>query len=113
MKKGGFVYILTNLRRTVLYIGVSSDLKRRLREHVRHRDPESFTARYNCTCLVYFETFPGIAEAIRREKVLKEWTRERKLGLICSSNPNLDFYDPDTLQLLKGGMGASGPHPPG
>ncbi|GAB4093520.1 GIY-YIG nuclease family protein [Flaviaesturariibacter terrae] len=99
---GGVVYILTNLRKTVLYIGVTSDLRKRLRQHIRHLYPTSFTARYKCTNLVYFERHPTIVDAIRREKLLKDWSRAQKLTLIVSVNPHMHFYDPDTLLPARG-----------
>ncbi|RYY39585.1 MAG: GIY-YIG nuclease family protein [Chitinophagaceae bacterium] len=97
--KGGYTYILTNYRRTVLYVGVTSDLRRRLREHREQLHPGSFTARYQCFYLVYFEQVPGIVAAIQREKQLKEWPRQRKLELIRTVNPHLYFYHPHTLLL--------------
>lgn len=97
--KGGYVYILASARRTVLYIGVTSDLRQRVAEHQAHKYPNSFTAKYHCTNLVYYERFDGIVAAIRREKRLKNWPRARKEGLIRKLNPGLRFYDPVTLQL--------------
>lgn len=87
MKRGGTVYIMANPRRTVLYIGVTEDLARRVLEHRDKRDPKSFTARYNCTVLVYFENFHHIEEAISEEKRLKSLLRSKKEDLINSVNP--------------------------
>jgi putative endonuclease len=64
MVKGGSIYILTNQRHTVLYIGVSSDLVSRMYEHINKIYPNSFTKKYNVNKLIYFELFPGIEEAI-------------------------------------------------
>jgi putative endonuclease len=83
-----YVYILRN-RTVVLYIGVTNDLQRRLYEHKNRMIP-GFTHRYNIDRLIYFETFDDVNIAIHREKQLKGWTREKKLRLIQSSNPNLE-----------------------
>ncbi len=87
MKRGGSVYILTNISNDVLYIGVTADLFFRLQEHISHKDPNSFTAKYNCTKLVYYENFTTIDEAIAKEKQLKNWHRQWKRNLITSFNP--------------------------
>src|SRR5690606_32472982 len=68
MKKGGVVYILTNKHHTTLYPGVTSDLWKRLNDHVSGIRPGSFTSKYNVNKLVYFELFHSIEEAILREK---------------------------------------------
>ena len=82
-----YVYLLTNPTRTVLYVGVTRDLLRRAEEHRRHVYPNSFTAKYGVTDLVYFETFNDIREAIGREKQLKSWNRRRKNELVNTRNP--------------------------
>jgi putative endonuclease len=87
-RKRGFVYILMNKTRTVLYIGVISDLQRRLSEH-QLGEGSAFTAKYNVKHLVYFETYHSIVKAIEREKQLKNWNRDWKLELIKSVNPDL------------------------
>ena len=68
MERGGCVYILTNYSRTVLYIGVTSDLYFRIKDHKEKLHPDSFTAKYNCNILVYFEQFSTIEEANRKRK---------------------------------------------
>ena len=83
-----YVYILSNHNRTVLYIGITNDLRRRLGEHRMGRE-SSFVHRYNLRDLVYFEEFAEPYGAIRREKQLKNWHRESKFGLIRRVNPNL------------------------
>jgi putative endonuclease len=94
MKRGGAVYILTNLTKTTLYIGVTSDLKKRIWQHKNFVYPESFTAKYKLTKLVYFEGFHRIEEAIGREKQLKAGSRKQKETLINSMNPDWnDLYD--------------------
>ncbi|WPR77509.1 GIY-YIG nuclease family protein [Algoriphagus sp. NG3] len=94
MQKGGAVYIMTNHRHTVLYTGVTSDLLRRVYEHRNKLNPSSFSAKYNLTKLVYFESFHSIEEAIAREKQIKGGSRKRKEDLINSLNPNwIDLWD--------------------
>ena len=85
--KGGFVYIVTNPKHTVLYIGVTNNLKRRIGEHRDKIHPSSFTAKYNCVELVYYKGFPFITEAIGEEKRMKAGNRKQKIKLIQSMNP--------------------------
>lgn len=85
--KGGYVYILTNKNNTVLYTGVTNDLKRRIEEHIKKSNPKSFTSRYNINKLVYYESFFLIGDAIAREKQIKAGSRAKKEGLINSVNP--------------------------
>ncbi|MFV8333201.1 GIY-YIG nuclease family protein [Flavobacterium sp. GSP14] len=88
-----YVYILTNKNRTVLYTGVTNNLKRRLTEHKNHINAKSFTARYNVEFLIYYEYFGWIQLAIAREKEIKDMRRELKLNLITAFNPELKFLD--------------------
>ena len=81
-----FVYILTNQRNTVLYIGVTNDLGRRLGEHGESRRSH-FARQYNTDKLIHFEAFPDPLSAITREKQLKRWRRSKKEALIARSNP--------------------------
>jgi putative endonuclease len=83
----GFVYIMTNDNNTVLYTGVTRDLKDRIAKHKEKHYPGSFTSRYNILKLVYFECFASLGEAIKREKQIKSGSRKKKLILINSSNP--------------------------
>lgn len=80
------VYIMSNPRRTVLYIGVTNDLERRVSEHKSHAF-KKFTDHYNVTDLVYHETCGRIDDAIAREKQLKGWTRQKKESLVERLNP--------------------------
>ena len=80
------VHIMASASR-VLYIGVTADLLRRVREHKEMRAP-GFTARYRVTELVYFEAFGDSRIAIAREKQIKGWLRARKIALIESFNPH-------------------------
>ncbi len=94
MERGGCIYIMTNFGNTILYIGVTSDLKSRIWEHKTKLYPQSFTSRYNLTKLVYFEFYTTIEEAIGREKQLKRWHRDWKWNLIKSVNHELcDILD--------------------
>ena len=79
--------MLTNTSHTVLYIGVTSDLYGRIIEHKEKYYPASFTAKYLCKKLVYFEQFSSIEEAIAYEKRLKNWKRSWKVNLINKLNP--------------------------
>lgn len=91
--KQGYVYILSNKNRTVLYIGVTSNLIKRVWQH-KNRVYESFSKRYNVHDLMYFETFDSIVAAIKREKQLKNWHKEWKWNLIKENNPELkDLYN--------------------
>ncbi len=81
-----YVYVMTNASRT-LYIGVTNDLELRVRQHQRKEVP-GFTAKYNLTRLVYYETFNSVQDAIYREKQLKGWLRSKKVALIETVNSN-------------------------
>ena len=87
MNENAYVYFMTNQSNKVLYIGVTSNLERRVWEHKNHTDSSSFTAKYNCHKLVYFEHTNSIEVAIAREKQLKNWKREWKNQLIEKHNP--------------------------
>jgi putative endonuclease len=96
--KGGAVYIMTNENNTTLYIGVTSDLITRITQHKEKFYNSSFTARYNLTKLVYYETFHSIVEAIHREKQLKAGSRKKKVALINSINPDWNDLFPTILE---------------
>ena|SRR5688572_17611991 len=90
-----FVYILTNKSKTVLYIGVTNDIRVRI---YNHRNPGlvtkiTFATKYKCFYLVYYERFQYIDHAIEREKQLKKWRRDKKIKLISDLNPNWDFLN--------------------
>ena len=88
-----FVYIITNKTHSTLYIGVTSNLQRRIYEHKNHL-AKGFSDKYNCEKLVYFESFDSIEQAIEKEKYLKGKKREFKENLINSINPQwLDLYE--------------------
>lgn len=87
-----YVYILSNKNNTVLYIGVSNNLVRRIWEH-KNKIFEGFTAKYNIDKLVYYEVYYDVNDAIRREKQIKNWHKEWKTNLIKSVNPEFkDLY---------------------
>ena len=87
------VYILASRKHGTLYIGVTNDIARRVREHRQGRGSR-FVKRYRVTHLVYVETHDEIARAIQREKTMKEWPRAWKIRLIESGNPEWeDLYD--------------------
>ncbi len=88
-----YVYILTNKNKTVLYTGVTNDIRRRLKEHREKKNPKSFTAHYNVEFLIYYEHFGWIQLAIAREKEIKDLRRELKLDLIKNFNPELQFLN--------------------
>ena len=85
MKKS-YLYFMTNKNNTVIYIGVSGNLLKRVYQH-KTKTYKGFTYKYNCDKLVYFEEFDDINEAIDREKQLKAGNRKRKVALIALENP--------------------------
>ena len=87
MTRGGTVYIMTKVLKTVLYTGVTSDLIMRVQEHKTKAHSESFTAEYNVVFLVYYKSFSTIDEAILEEKRIKAGSRKQKCLLINSINP--------------------------
>jgi putative endonuclease len=89
-----FIYFLTNKKKTVLYIGVTNSLARRVEQHQTKQVP-GFTSKYNLTHLIFYESFSDIRDAIAREKQLKGWRREKKEELIATVNP--DWNDVDVL----------------
>ena len=87
-------YFLTNKNKTVLYTGVTNNLKDRIEYHKQNKS-NSFTSKYNCFYLIYFEQFSEINQAISREKELKGWKRTKKEELINSFNPEWKFLNDD------------------
>ena len=82
-----WIYIVTNKPDGVLYTGVTSELKHRIRSHKTKKYKNSFSARYNLDTLVYFEKFDSIITAREREKQIKAGSRAKKILLIESINP--------------------------
>ncbi|MEE1898011.1 GIY-YIG nuclease family protein [Flavobacterium rakeshii] len=89
-----YIYILTNKNKTVLYVGFTNNLKERL---YYHENPEaqskSFTSKYKCCYLIYWEHYDDIDIAITREKEIKAWRREKKEKLIAQFNPEWNFLN--------------------
>ncbi len=93
MERGGFAYITTTRKNSVLYTGSTSNLRVRIYQHKTKEHPNSFSARYNVDKLVYYEYFHFIEEAIEREKQIKSWKRFKKIKLINDFNPEWkDLY---------------------
>ncbi len=91
--KGGYVYIVSNPKRTVLYTGVTSNLYSRATDHKNGRGG-TFSSKYVCTDLIYFEFIDDIESAILREKQIKKWKRAWKERLINEFNPSWrDLYN--------------------
>lgn len=86
--KHWYVYIMTNKPSGVIYIGVTDNIVERVREHKNKIYPRSFSARYNCDKLVYFEEFENGEDASIRERQFKKWKREWKVKLIVDMNPS-------------------------
>ena len=88
-----FIYILSNYKRGVLYVGVTNDLIRRIYEH-RNSLVDGFTKKYHTNKLVYYESYRDINNAISREKQIKKWLRQWKIELIEQTNPDwVDLYE--------------------
>ena len=91
--KNYYIYIMANKTNTTIYIGVTSNLIKRVWEH-KNKLVDGFTKHYNVNKLVYYEETTDVNSAIAREKQLKGWKREKKNRLIESVNPNwYDLYD--------------------
>ena len=87
-----YTYVTTNPGKSVLYIGMTNDLKRRLSEHYENRGKKDhFASKFYCYKLLYYEIFETAIEAIQREKAIKNLTREKKLELIRLKNAALNF----------------------
>ena len=89
-----YLYILTNKKNGVLYIGVTNNLERRMFEH-KNKLVKGFSYRYNLDKLVYLEVFQYVEDAIKREKNMKKWKREWKINLIVEDNLNWEDLSKD------------------
>ncbi|MFN0216067.1 MAG: GIY-YIG nuclease family protein [Saprospiraceae bacterium] len=100
-----FLYITTNPKKTVLYVGVTNDLERRLQEHLDDHlgERKSFAGKYFCYNLIYYEWYQYIQAAIGREKEIKGWLRAKKEKLIASFNPDWRFLN-DPVEIAKGDL---------
>src|SRR5437764_597100 len=92
-----WVYIVTNEHDSVLYVGMTNDLARRISEH-RSDEIPSFAADYHCTKLIYYEHCTNVLDAIAREKQLKKWSRAKKVALIAALNPRWNDLAPEVLR---------------
>ncbi|MGZ3758078.1 MAG: GIY-YIG nuclease family protein [Mucilaginibacter sp.] len=93
-----YTYILTNSSKKVLYTGVTNNLERRLYEHYFGVDQkESFTNKYKCYYLVWYERYQYVNHAIEREKEIKGWLRSKKVKLIEEENPDWTFLNKDIM----------------
>ena len=91
--QGGWIYIMTNRRSGTLYVGVTSNIRRRIAEH-KGGLIHGFTRHYGLDRLVYVERHEDMVAAIQREKNIKHWPREWKIDLVVSMNPDWrDLYD--------------------
>ena len=94
--KNYYVYIVTNSRKTTLYIGVTNNLPARLREHWSKRGSAySIAGKYFCFYLIYYESYQYIEDAIARETEIKKWNRKKKEDLINIRNPQWLFLNKD------------------
>jgi putative endonuclease len=98
MRQRYFVYIITNRKNGVLYTGHTSDLSKRIPQHIQQSDPHAFSARYNLKKLVYYEEHRTSYSAFKRERQIKKWNRAWKIELIEKENP--DWKDL-AIDLLK------------
>ena len=93
ISKGGYVYIVSNKNRTVYYIGVTGNLYTRAYQH-KNGEGSTFTKKYNCTDLIYYQYFARIESAIEKEKQMKKWKREWKEREIKGFNPSMiDLFE--------------------
>ena len=90
-----YIYIITNKHRSTFYIGVTQNLKVRLKQHKENieNNNKTFASKYGIEFLVYYEKFTWIQEAIAREKELKGWIRTKKIELIKEFNPTFEFLN--------------------
>jgi putative endonuclease len=94
-----FTYILTSYNKKILYTGVTNDLDKRLYEHYFGiNQAESFTSKYKCFYLVWYERHQYINHAIEREKEIKGWIRDKKIKLIEQENPNWTFLNKEIME---------------
>jgi putative endonuclease len=99
LNHAAFTYIVSNKSHR-LYVGATTDLIRRVREHKEKRYPGAFTARYNFDRLVWYEAWPTYDDALVREQVIKGWTRAKKVALIQANNPNWPDLSAGILDAL-------------
>ncbi len=99
-----FIYILTNVTKEVLYVGVTNNLPQRIAEHYMNKGShKTFTGKYHCHYLLYFEKTQYADLAIKREKQIKGWNRKKKEELINSSNPEWNFLNEEIMEWPPNG----------
>ena len=89
-----YIYIMTNPSHTVLYVGMTNNIVRRVWEHKQHV-VEGFTKKYNCSELIFYESCGEVLDALEREKQLKKWSRKKKEELIFATNPDWNDLSDD------------------
>ena len=93
-----YVYITTNPGKSVFYTGMTNDLEQRIIEHYLNKGKKkTFAGRYYCYCLVYWEDYQYVYDAIDREKEIKGWSRKKKIDLIKSMNSSMNFLNKDAV----------------
>ena len=93
MTRAGYLYLMASRRNGTTYLGVTNDLLRRVWQH-RNEASDSFSKKYGCTRLVWYEAFDDIQQARQRELQMKKWKRAWKVELIERDNPQwLDLFD--------------------
>ncbi len=96
-----FIYILTNKPYGTLYIGLTTNLVKRIDDH-KNKVVKGFTAKYNLTNLVYYEIHEDIEKAAQRERLMKKWKRDWKIELIEKANPQwYDLYEDLTKKVMN------------
>ncbi len=100
MEKHAYVYIMASDKMGTLYIGSTSDLVGRVFEHKNKVYPKSFTAKYNCNKLVYYEQCENTKIMVQRERELKKWNRNWKIRLIIKDNPEWQDLYPNVLEAF-------------
>ena len=98
MKRGGYVYIMSNPKNTATYVGVTASLLIRVSQHKDKINPDSHTAKYNITKLVYYQGFHHIEEAIAEEKRIKGMSRKKKHLLVSALNPEWKDITDDMIE---------------
>ena len=93
-----YIYLISNKYKTVLYTGVTNNLKRRMSEHWSGAIP-GFSSRYKCKYLMHYEKFENIDLAISREKEIKKWSKKKKRSLIDKYNPEWKFLNEHILRV--------------
>ena len=100
MRHAAFVYIMSNKTHRI-YVGATTDLVMRVRQHKDRTYPDAFTARYTFDRLVYWEPLPTYDDALKREAQMKKWSRKKKIALIEAKNPWWNDLSAEYVDLLS------------